>query len=216
MNILYGAGKEYEAKFLDINISKFRKLVKENGGKLFHKRVKYVRSVFKLNDKRKGFARVRDENGAVTITVKIYNNDKYPDEYEVSVKDDFSAAVNLIKSLNMKQIAYQESYREKYIFPKNKNIHEVTIDELPGLPPYCEIDCKTEKSLLDMIKKLNLDIKKKRYGSFGKTYLEYYGLPEEILNFKTPKLTFKNIKNEIKAIKNKKLLDKIAKKQKKY
>jgi len=30
------------------------------------------------------------------------------------------------------------------------------------------------------------------------------------------KLTFKNIKNEIKAIKNKKLLDKIAKKQKKY
>ena len=94
--------------------------------------------------------------------------------------------------------------------------NEVTIDELPGLPPYCEIDCKTEKSLLDMIKKLNLDIKKKRYGSFGKTYLEYYGLPEEILNFKTPKLTFKNIKNEIKAIKNKKLLDKIAKKQKKY
>ena len=216
MNLLIGGGKEYEAKFLDINVSKLRKLIKENGGKLVHKRVQYVRVVYKLKNKKKGFARVRNENGIVTMTVKIYNNEKYPDEYELTIKEGFKCALEFMKSLGMEEKAFQESYREKYSFPKNKQVHEVTIDELPGIPPYCEIDCTTEKSLIDMMSKLKMNKDKMRYGSFDKTYLEYYGIPLNTINNKTKKLTFSNIKNEIKPTKNKNVLANISQKQKKY
>ena len=41
--ILNGGGKEFEAKFLDINIIDTRKKIKELGGKLVHSKIKYIR-----------------------------------------------------------------------------------------------------------------------------------------------------------------------------
>lgn len=50
-----------------------------------------------------------------------------------------------------------------------------------------------------------------RYGAYDVTYEEYYGIPKDTLNNKTPSLTFSNILNEIKPIKNLNLLKQIYK-----
>ena len=60
-----------------------------------------------------------------------------------------------------------------------------------------------------MIEILKLDKSKMRFGAFDKTYNEYYDIPTDIINNKTPSLTFENIINEIKPIKNQDLLQKI-------
>ena len=211
-----GKGKEYEAKFLDIDVNKYRALLKKNGAKVVHKRIKYIRSVFKRADNKvKGFARVRKESGDTTMTVKIYNNPKYPDEYEVTIKDDFSDGRDFLNGLGLKEKAFQESFREKYSFPKVKGVHEITIDELPGLPPYTEIDCTSEKALYKVIELLKLNKDNMRFGAFDATYNEYYGISKNVINDKTKSLTFKNIIKEIKPKKNKDLLKKIANKQRK-
>lgn len=218
MNIVQtGSGKEYEAKFLDINVNETRKLIKKLGGKLIHRRKKYIRSVFsRCNSKIKGFARVRKEGKDTKMTVKIFNNKKFPDEYEVTIKEGYEEGRYFMHALGLDETAYQENYREKWIIPKIKDVHEIVFDELPGLPVYMEVDCTSEKCLNSMIKKLKLDKYKKRFGSFDNTYEEYYGISTDIINNKTKSLSFKNINNEIKPRKNKKLFNKIIKKQKKY
>jgi len=206
-------GKEYEAKFLDIDVKNIREKIKKLGGTLIHENKRYVRSIFKLcNSDKKGYARVRDEAGNVTITCKIYNNDKYPDEFEVNIKEDFETAKSLLESLNLEMKAFQETMREKWSLP-DKEVHEITFDTIPGLPTYMEVDCTTEAALNKTIEKLNLDKNKMRFGSFDKTYEEYYGIEKDIINNYTSSLTFKNVLNEIKPNKNKDLLIKIHKEQ---
>jgi adenylate cyclase, class 2 len=205
-------GKEYEAKFLDIDKKKMIKILKKIGAKKVHKDIKLVRAVYELcNAKVTGYARVRDEGYGVTMTTKIYENPNYPDEYEVKIAEDFETGKAFLESLNLTKKAYQESYREKWKHPK---AHEITFDTLPGLPTYMEIDCDSEDNLKYMIKKLGVDESKKRYGAFDRTYNEYYDIPNEVINRKTPFLTFKNIEKEIKPKKNKDMLKKIAKEQK--
>lgn len=208
-------GKEYEAKFLDIQYQSMKKKIKDLGGKLVHEKKKYVRSVFDLcNSDKKGYARVRDEAGNVTITVKIYNNPDYPDEYEIETKNDFETAKNLLIAMNLQLKAFQESYREKWSIPI-EGVHEVTFDTLPGLPTYMEIDCTTEEALEKMIKLLGADKSKMRKGAFDRTYEEYYGIEREVINKHTPSITFKNSINELKVSKNKDLLIKIHSEQNK-
>ena len=127
----------------------------------------------------------------------------YVDKVLVYDTGSTDQTVSIIKEIKK---AYQESYREKWCHSLAK---EITIDILPGLPPYSEIECKTENELNKMIEILKLDKSKMRFGAFDKTYNEYYDIPTEIINNKTPSLTFENIINEIKPIKNQDLLQKI-------
>ena len=46
-------GKEYEAKFLDINVNEKRELLKKLNGKIVYENKKYVRSVFDLYNSEK-------------------------------------------------------------------------------------------------------------------------------------------------------------------
>jgi len=217
MNIIQiGSGKEYEAKFLEIDVNKIRNLIKKLGGKLVHKKKKYIRAIFdRCDGKVKGFTRVRQENNKTTMTVKIYNNKKFPDEFEVTINEGFDEGRIFMHALGLNEKAFQESYREKWSFPNIKDVHEVVFDELPGLPVYLEVDCLSENCLKNMTKKLKLEKYKKRFGSFDHTYNEYYGIPNDVINDKTKSLSFSNISNEIKPRKNKQLFNSIAKKQKK-
>jgi hypothetical protein len=207
-------GKEYEAKFLDIDVSRMRRKIKKLGGVLVHENRKYVRSVFKLcNTDIKGYVRVRDEGEEVTITAKIYNNPDYPDEYEISTANSFEEAKNLLEAMNLTMKAFQESYREKWSLPTFKNVHELTFDTLPGIPPYMEVDCNTEDALYKVIDALKLNKDKMRKGAFDRTYKEYYGIKRDTINLYTPSITFKNILTELDVKKNRDLLKKIHKEQ---
>ena len=80
-------GKEFEIQILDVNVTKMKKILKENKGKKIHKNIRFERAVFnRCNSKIRGFVRVRNEGKNTTMTVKVYNNKKFPDEYEVNHK----------------------------------------------------------------------------------------------------------------------------------
>jgi len=203
-------GKEYEAKFLDIDVNAMKEKLKAIGATQVHKNMKYIRSAFGLCNSDKGYVRVRTEGDKVTMTAKIYKDPKFPEEYEITIKDDFETGLNFLQSIGTIHKAYQETFREKWSHP---DVHEIVFDTIPGLPTYMEIDCTSEEDLNKMVNKLGLDKSKMRYGPFGETYEEYYGIDKNIINNKTPSLTFNNITKEIFPTKNKDLLEKVAKEQ---
>jgi len=199
--------KEIEAKFLDIDIDKYRELLKNSGCTLVHEQKLLRRTAFERCDKTvKGFCRVRDEGNGVTMTSKTYKDPKYAEEVEVSINESYEEGAKFLESLGLIQLAYQESFREKW---KHPLANEITIDILPGIPPYTEVEAETEENLNKLIDILNLDKSKMRFGAFDKTYSEYYGFDPEIINKGTPSLTFDNIINEIKPLKNHDLLERM-------
>ena len=208
-------GKEYEIKILEIDKPRILQILKKIKGKKIHKNMKYVRSVFHRCNSSDGYVRVRSENNKITMTSKTYKDPRFPQENEIEVLGDFSTAKQFLLSLNLSEKAYHETYREKWSVPI-KNVHEIVFDTLPGLPTYMEIDCTSETALKKMIKLFGVDDDKyiKQYGSYGKTYFHYYGIPENVFNNKTPSLTFKRINKELKPKKNKSLLNSIHKKNK--
>ena len=188
-------GQEYEAKILNINIIQMRKKLVQIGAKLEHNFIKFQRAVFThCNTQVKGYARVRDEGDKITMTSKLYKDEKFPEEYEVTIKESFDVGLNFLKSLGLPQKAYQESYREKWTHPL---AHEITFDILPGLPIYMEVDCVSESNLNELIDLLGVNKGLQRYGAFDKTYFEYYGISLVDINDNTPFLSFGNISNEI-------------------
>lgn len=195
---------EYEIKVLDIDIINIRKKLKNIGCTKIHNQRMFKRNVFSLCNK-DGFARVRDEGENVTITTKIFKNKDFPEENEISINENFEKASKFMLSIGLNKNSYQETIREKYIHPL---AHEITIDTVPGIPTYMEIDCTNKKNLNKLIKLLEVDKNKIRTGSYDKQFLEYYDISkDEFQNTKT--LSFKNIKNEIFPKKNKELFEKI-------
>jgi hypothetical protein len=203
-------GIEFEAKFLDIDVLAMRKKLNELGATIVHKKKIYKRRIFgRCDNTIPGYSRVRKEGPNTTMTIKVYKDPKFPEEHEVIIKDDFETGVAFMNALGVETKAYQESIREKWSHPL---VHEITFDTLPGLPTYMEVDCTSEANLNEAIKLLGLDESKKRFGAFDHTYLEYYDIPRDVINNKTPSLTFLNIQNEIKPTKNLDLFKKITEK----
>ena len=130
-------------------MERYQKLEKI-GAKKEHDFVKFERAAFNLCDPNiKGFVRVRNEVNKITMTSKIYKDDNFPEENEISINESFEEGVNFIKSLSLPQRAYQESLREKWNHPE---VHEIVFDIIPGLPIYMEIDCTSEEKLNKMTK----------------------------------------------------------------
>jgi hypothetical protein len=207
---------EYEAKFLDINHDELVKKIKALGATLEQPNTFYRRSVFGLCDIKRGYVRVRDEGDKTTLTSKIYKNPDYPEEFELVIKDGFEKGKAFLSSLNLNEKAYHESMREKWYLKLSKrkiDICEIAFDCIPGLPMYVEVECKSERNLNKAIQLLDLGKYEKRYGAYGKTFVEYYGMSETEINNEVHNLTFENIEKELKPYihKNQELLTRIAK-----
>jgi len=206
-------GKEIEAKFLEVDAKEVRKNIIDIGGKLVHPLMLYKRyAFFLINKKQKGYARVRQENGKVTMTIKTYDESKYANEYEVELNNSLEEAKEFMVSAGFKIKAYQETLREKWSIA---GCSEIVIDTVPGIPTYIELECNSEENIKKLAKKLGLDYSKANYGAFDKQFVQYYGLSANQINNKVSMLTFKNIINELKPYlkKNKELLKNIAKEQ---
>ena len=205
---------EYEIQVLDINVKQMRDILENLKGKKVHKNIKLIRAAFdRCNPNIRGFARVRYDGKETTMTVKIYKNLKFPEETEITIKEDFETGKKFLHSLNLEMKAFQETYREKWSLPI-KGVHEITFDTWPGLPVWMEIDCSNKKTLDKMIKLLKVDKNKISYGASAARYELYYGISQNVINNKTPSLTFRNISKEIKPKKNKDLFKKIVNKHK--
>ena len=212
---------EFEVKFLDINKDELVEKLKSLGASLKQTNSLYKRCMYGLCDVKRGYVRVRDEGDKITLTAKIYKDSKFPEEYEVQIKDNFENGKAFLGALNLTEKSYHETMREKWILQLGKTHMdecEIAFDSIPGIPLYVEIECKTKKNLDKAIKILNLDSKnnstkyKKYYGSYGKCFVEYYDMTENDINNLIPKLTFENIQNELKPYikKNKDLLKDVS------
>jgi hypothetical protein len=104
-----------------------------------------------------------------------------------------------LKAIGIEEKSYQETMREKW---SHDLAHEITFDIVPGLPIYMEIDCTSEANLNKLVALLDLDKSNMKYGSFDKTYTEYYDIPSDTIIHKTPSLTFKDVCTQIKPNKN--------------
>jgi len=200
---------EIEAKFLDININKLRKLLKANGAKKVHKMSMYKRYVFHLLTDEKGYIRTRQEYNKVTITIKKYPKDsKFAIEDEIEVKSSFEDTKKFLLAQGYKIKAYQETLREKWALGE---CLEIAIDTIPGIPTYVELECKNEAAIKKTAKLLELDYSKAEYGPYDKQFFDYYSIDKNNINNVISSLTFLNIDKELKQHikKNKDLLLKV-------
>ena len=208
---------EFEAKFLEINKDDLIAKIKSIGGKLKQPLTFYRRSVFSLCDVKRGYVRVRDEGDKITMTAKIYKNPKFPEEYELELKNNnnFENGEAFLEALNLNKKAYHETMREKWTIPKSngKELCEIAIDYIPGLPVYAEVECKSKAELTKSIKMLNLPKDKMMFGAYGQVFVHYYGMTQTDINNDISSLTFKNIENELEKYvhKNKDLLHNVSK-----
>jgi adenylate cyclase class 2 len=194
--------KEFEAKFLNIDVDSIKKKLRENGAKKVHDPLKFYRLIFKRCEEagdKPGFVRIRDEGKKITMTTKIFNDKKFPEEREVTINESFEKGCEFLKAIGIQEKSYQETMREKWSHPL---AHEITFDIVPGLPIYMEIDCTSEANLNKLVTLLGLDKSNMKYGSFDKTYTEYYDIPSDTIVHKTPSLTFKDVAAQIKPNKN--------------
>lgn len=193
---------EFEGRVLDINPVEMREKIKSLGGHMKKGLTLYKRSVFSLCDIKRGFVRVRDEGDKITLTSKIYKNPDFPQEYELQLKDKFEHGQEFLRSLNLTEKAYHETIREKWTIPKpnskkNTELCEITIDYIPGLPVYSEIECKSKADLIKSCKLLNVQYKDLIFGGYGNVFTHYYDIPNNIINNEISSLTFQNIKKEL-------------------
>jgi adenylate cyclase class 2 len=208
--------REYEVQVLDVNVDAVKKQLKSLGGKQVHKNTKLIRTAFELcNPKTPGFARVRSDGKTTTMTVKVYDDKNFPEETEVIIKENYEVGKKFLLALGLKQIAFQETYREKWSLPI-KGVIEVVFDTWPGLPTWMEIECTTEKILNAVVKKMGISQDQIDLALSAGKYELYYGITNKDLDENVPNLTFKDIHN-VKPKKNKELFNKIVKlHQKKY
>ena len=131
-----------------------------------------------------GFARTREEyrgdDIVVTMTCKIYGEGKHADEYEVETENTLDECRAFLLAVGLQQKAYHETRRIKYQSKGDKleGINELTIDTVPGMPPYVEVEAKDEKTMFNVAKKLGLK-GKGHNGPYSKTMADVYGFDQK-------------------------------------
>ena len=192
---------EYEGRILDVSPTEIRDKARALGGHMKAPLTLYRRSVFKLCDIERGFVRVRDEGDKTTLTAKIFKNKDFPEEYELGIKDSFESGQAFLRALNLTEKAYHETIREKWFIPRRvggtSELCELTIDYIPGLPAYSEIECKSQSDLRRACKLLGVKYSELLFGGYGNVFMHYYGMSARDINDEIQRLTFQNIEKEI-------------------
>jgi adenylate cyclase class IV len=134
--------------------------------------------------------RVRHEGDKTTLTVKEEGkNSEYDTEWEVIVSD-FTTTKQILEKLGMKCNYMLEKFRT--VYPVAKYDAEVVFDEFPALPPYMEIEAKTEPQLLELMRLLGL-ANEPKFAATG-LYDEIYGITP---NREKGDLTFERAEEEM-------------------
>lgn len=188
---------EYEATFIDINKENIRKKLKQIGAKLIRSEFLQKRVVFNLpkgHEIKGGWLRIRDEGDKITMSLKVVDGNNIKDQKEICLKvSNFQQAELFLTAMGCEKKAYQENKRELWLLDGV----EITIDEWPFLEPFVEIEGKSEKAVRAVCKKLKSDYSKALFCAIGTIYSKKYGISEDIINNKTPKIIFK-MKNPFK------------------
>lgn len=181
---------EYEATFINVNKDEVRARLKKAGATLVKPDFLMKRVVFELpvgHEIPGGWLRVRDEGDKISMSLKVVDGDKIENQKEIYLKiDNFDEGIKFLETIGAKQKAFQESRRELWTLD---NV-EITIDEWPYLEPYVEIEGKSEEEIKDVSKKLDFDYTQALFCSVDTLYNKKYGVPFEVINHQTRRITF--------------------------
>lgn len=145
---------EYEIRVLEINkeeiVNKLEKL-----GAIKKGEFKQKRYVYDLVPKQKGkWIRLRTNGKITTLTYKniISNTIDGTKEIELEV-EDFEKANEFLEKIGFKNRSYQENKRIQYVLDDV----EIDIDSWPMIPTYLEIEGKSERDIMSIKNKLDMD-----------------------------------------------------------
>ncbi len=179
---------EYEATFAKINKKEIKKKLKEAGAILEKNEFLQKRIAFESPDGDKNsWFRVRNEGDKITMSYKKVDGDKIENQKEICLQvDSYFKAIKLLKQLGCKQKSYQETKREIWKI----NEVDICIDEWPYLEPFLEIEANSEEEVKKVAKILNLDYSRAIFGGVDTLYSKKYGIPLEVINGQTKRITF--------------------------
>ena len=198
---------KYELRFLNIDADIIKKTLNSLDKKIIKQKALLRWDSFDYKDK---FIRVRDEgNGKITLTLKTNLNSSQPISKTIFV-NNYNSTIEILKNIDINSKYRVEKIREIWEL-NNKCI--INFDMFPGLPYYIEVKSNNKKSLMTLIKDLNLTIDPRKHSDMGADtmYLDLYNIKK---NIQIGDLTFVNAKKFKKYIKkNNTLFEKILKEQ---
>lgn len=181
---------EYEATFPNVDKAAVRKMLADGGATLARPEFLQKRTVFLLpagHEIQGGWARVRDEGNKITMSIKVVDGPNITDQKESYLEvSDYSEAVQFLKLLGCTEKAYQETKRELWKLDEV----DITIDEWPFLEPFIEVEGTSEESVKTVAEKIGLAWSNAKFCVVGTLYSEKYGIPEDVINNKTPQIVF--------------------------
>lgn len=194
---------EFEAKFLNIDRDQLRHKLAQNGFICAQPDYLMQRTVFTVpNTTENCWARVRDEAGQITITFKkTFDANAIDGTEEIEIKtDDFARACQLLTALGLQQKAYQETRREvwRYGGITSGDLCDVTLDEWPALPPFCEIEAANAELVRKVASDLGFQWKDALFGPVSLVYERELYIAQTDINH-APLVTFDTIE-EIKKL----------------
>ncbi|MBN1585527.1 CYTH domain-containing protein [Candidatus Uhrbacteria bacterium] len=181
---------EYEATYINVDKDEIRNRLRDAGAELVKPEFLQKRAVFNLpagHEIDGGWLRVRDEQDRITMTLKVVDGNRIENQREIEMEiSDFESGRSLLSAMGATEKSYQENRRELWSIDGV----DVTIDEWPFLEPYVEIEGQSEDSVRAVSEKLGFDYDDAMFCSVGTIYAKKYGIDEDIINYRTPKIVF--------------------------
>ncbi len=185
---------EYEATYENINKDEVREHLKNVGAVLLRPEFSRRNKNFDFPPTvgvKGGWMRVRDEDGDVSMSLKIVDGEGIERQKELKLQiDNFNAGVELLEIMGCIVRAYQESKREIW---KLEDV-DVTIDEWPFLEPFVEIEGNSEYAVRKVSEILGFDYETALFDSVDVQYSKKYNISLDAVNLRTPKILF-NMEN---------------------
>lgn len=146
---------EFEIKVLDVDVAATTKLLVNFGFKK-HPAQNFRRYIYPITGSTNSWLRLRTNGSKTTLTVKEYDSDSIAGVKELEiVVPDFENTHKLLQKLGHKNTNYQENIRT--VFVSSKYEAEISIDEWPLIPAYLEIEAKDEKTVNELLTKININ-----------------------------------------------------------
>ena len=164
---------EYEARILEIDKDKLIKRLNKLNAK-FVGEFNQKRYVYNIIPKADGkWLRLRTNGKKTTLTYKSVEKNSIDGTKELEIEvDNFENTNSLLELAGIKNKGYQENNRVQYVLDDV----EIDIDTWPMIPTYVEIEGKSEKSVLNIIKKLGINDKKITTLDVQSLYKEIYNI----------------------------------------
>ena len=164
---------EFEVRVLDVNKENIiEKLEKLNAQKIAD--FDYKRRVYNFNPPTNHkWIRLRTDGKKTTLTIKKIESFEIDGTKEMEVEvSDFEETNKMLEELGYKAHTYQENRRTRYVL----NDVEFDIDSWPYIPTYLEIEGKSEESVKEMIKLLEIDEDKITSLDVQGVFKEFYNI----------------------------------------